>query len=441
LPDESWPGLEVFRVVEEDGELAVSKARPRGQRSMQESDDDAEPRPMKSPLLTRMLHLRARLVPEELQLGWMPILLLGYLAFLFLPAIFGSQGNEAAWDVPYGLVAPTLGSVLIFLPLYFYAFRLSGIRAILCMLAIAALAFVLLPINGFANTYLIYAIAITAFLNIPLPQRIGWMGVLLAAFLIETRLIGISLFVFALTAIISVAVFFSNHFQIENSRKRAALKLSHDEVRRLAALAERERIGRDLHDLLGHTLSLIALKSELAGKLLDRDIDGARREIDEVTRVARDALSQVRRAVTGIRAAGLAAELASARQLLESDGVSFTYVMDEVTLSVEQETGLALVLREAITNIQRHARAHRARVVLESTRNSLQLSIEDDGRGSAIVAGNGLNGMRERVESLGGELRIDSVRDKGTRIEITLAQTNSALAAAPIPAQHRIALD
>jgi two-component system, NarL family, sensor histidine kinase DesK len=388
-----------------------------------------------------MLHWRARLVPEELQLGWMPFLLLGYLAFLFLPTIFGDQGNQAAKDVPYGLLGPTLGSVLIFLPLYFYAYRLSGIRAILCMLAIAALAFLLLPINGFANTYLIYAIAISAFLNISLPQRIGWMGVLLAMFLVETRLIGIPLFVFALTAIISVAVFFSNHFQIENSRKRAALKLSHDEVRRLAALAERERIGRDLHDLLGHTLSLIALKSELAGKLLDRDLDGARREIDEVTRVARDALSQVRRAVTGIRAAGLAAELASARQLLESDGVSFTYLIDEVELSVEQETGLALVVREAITNIQRHARAHRARVVLESTQNSLCLSIDDDGRGSAIVAGNGLNGMRERVESLGGELRIDSVRDRGTRIEIRMAPAHSALAAGHVPAQNRTVAD
>jgi two-component system, NarL family, sensor histidine kinase DesK len=392
-------------------------------------------------LMTRLLRWRAALIPEELQLGWMPFLLLGYLAFLFLPTIFGGHGSDGASGVPYGALGPTLGSVLIFLPLYFYAYRLSGIRTILCMLAIAMLAFVLLPINGFSNTYLIYAVAISAFLNIPLAQRVGWMTFLLAIFLAETRLVGIPLFVFALTAIISVAVFFSNHFQIENARKRAALKLSHDEVRRLAALAERERIGRDLHDLLGHTLSLIALKSELAGKLIDRDVAGARREIDEVTAVARDALSQVRRAVTGIRAAGLAAELASARQLLESDGVSFTYSIDEVELSTEQETGLALVVREAITNIQRHARAQRARVVLESTRSSLHLSIEDDGRGSSIVAGNGLSGMRERVESLGGQLRIDSIRDKGTRIDVTLVPAASMLAGQRVPMQNRTASD
>ncbi|MEE7546994.1 sensor histidine kinase, partial [Xanthomonas sp. Kuri4-1] len=76
------------------------------------------------------------------------------------------------------------------------------------------------------------------------------------------------------------------------------LRLSQDEVRRLAATAERERIGRDLHDLLGHTLSLVALKSDLAGRLLERDPAAARREIDEVSRVSREALAQVRRAVS-----------------------------------------------------------------------------------------------------------------------------------------------
>ena len=90
-------------------------------------------------------------------------------------------------------------------------------------------------------------------------------------------------------------------------RKDAVLLLSQEEVRRLAATAERERIGRDLHDLLGHTLSLVALKADLAGRLLPRDPRAAQREIEELGQVAREALGQVRRAVSGIRAAGLAA--------------------------------------------------------------------------------------------------------------------------------------
>ena len=99
--------------------------------------------------------------------------------------------------------------------------------------------------------------------------------------------------------------------------KNEQLRLSHEEVRRLAATAERERIGRDLHDLLGHTLSLITLKLELSRRLFDRDHEAARRELEEAERVARHALAEVRSAVTGYRATGIAAELASARLLLQ----------------------------------------------------------------------------------------------------------------------------
>jgi two-component system sensor histidine kinase DesK len=375
---------------------------------------------MKHSIRTRLQHWRGRLVPEELELGWMPFLFLGYLVFLFFPSIFPKVIGQDYRDVPYGLLGPTLGSIAIFLPLYFLAYRSTGIRAILCMLAIASLCLVLLPINAFANTYLIYAIAIAAFVDADLWRRLTWVIAILSAFLIEILALRIPLFVFALTAFISIAVFFANHFQVENSRKRVALKLSHDEVRRLAALAERERIGRDLHDLLGHTLSLIALKSELAGKLLVRDAAAAHREIDEVTRVAREALSQVRRAVTGIRAAGLDAELASARQMLESDGVGFSHVLGDVDLQTEQETVLAMIVREATTNIQRHARARQARVVLEVKSGCARLTIVDDGNGNPIVVGNGLRGMRERIEAIGGSLSIESERGRGTCIGVEL---------------------
>ena len=375
---------------------------------------------MKHSIRKSLLHWRSRLVPDELELGWMPFLFLGYLVFLFFPSVFPAVIGQSDRGVPYGLLGPTLASIAIFLPLYFLTYRSKGARAILCMLAIASLCLVLLPINAFANTYLIYAVAFAAFIDADLWRRLTWVIAMLSAFLVEILVLRIPLFVFALTAFISIAVFLANHFQVENSRKRVALKLSHDEVRRLAALAERERIGRDLHDLLGHTLSLIALKSELAGKLLARDAAAAHREIDEVSRVAREALSQVRRAVTGIRAAGLAAELASARRMLESDGVHFTYDLGEIELRTEQETVLAMVVREATTNIQRHARARRARVALEADSGFARLSISDDGHGNAIVSGNGLRGMRERVEAIGGSLAIDSERGRGTSVTIEL---------------------
>ena len=211
-----------------------------------------------------------------------------------------------------------------------------------------------------------------------------------------------------------------------NEAKDAEIRLSHDEVRRLAATAERERIGRDLHDLLGHTLSLIALKSELAGKLLARDPVAARREIADVERITRDALAQVRSAVSGMRAAGLVGEVASARLLLECAGVRFSYSGFESEVPPAQETCLALALREAATNIQRHARATSAQAELIVDGDATQLRVSDNGNGGIHSHGNGLTGMRERVEALGGSLKIATVRGQGTTLEIRLPIATAA---------------
>lgn len=201
-----------------------------------------------------------------------------------------------------------------------------------------------------------------------------------------------------------------------SQEKDAALALSHEEVRRLAATAERERIGRDLHDLLGHTLSLITLKLELARKLADRDPQASRRELADAEQVARDALAQVRSAVTGIRSADLAAELASAKLMLESSRVQLEYNAPPGELPPELERGLALVLREAVTNIARHARASQAKIEFACEAKTVQLCIGDDGRGGVQVDGNGLAGMRDRVRALGGTLSVDSPRHGGTRL-------------------------
>ncbi|WP_225589520.1 sensor histidine kinase [Pseudoxanthomonas sp. PXM01] len=371
-----------------------------------------------SPLLRSLTRARDRLVPEALGLGWMPIFLLGYLVFLFVPLLVQSNANwgqSVRW-----YLWPTLLSVAVFLPMYFLAYRGSAMTRVLCTLGIAALGYGLMSFNAFSNTYVIYAAAFVALLPGRLWTRVGALFALLGGYCGMAAWLGFPAFVPAVTAIISVAVFTGNYFQSETVRKRAELKLSHDEVRRLAALAERERIGRDLHDLLGHTLSLVALKSDLAGRLVERDPQAARNEINEVSRVARDALAQVRRAVTGIRAAGLAAELASAKLLLESDGVTLRYEAQEAVVPPDLETVLALALREAVTNIQRHARATLAEVSLTSTDAQVRLRIRDNGVGSAAVPGNGLAGMRERVESRGGQLRIDSTLRQGTSVEIVL---------------------
>jgi two-component system sensor histidine kinase DesK len=304
--------------------------------------------------------------------------------------------------------------------LYFAAYRQSGLRVLLYAAAFSILGYALLGINTSANTYLIYAGALLPFSGIALRSSIAIILGGLALLAIESawldwplKFIAIEV---AVTAIVSIAVCAANHYAREKRLRQAELKLSHEEVRRLAGLAERERIGRDLHDLLGHTLSLITLKSELAVRLFDRDPLAARREIVDVERVARDALGQVRRAVSGIRSAGLAAELASARLLLESGNVHLEYVLSDTPLPAELETVLALTVREAVTNIQRHAHATTARVDLSIVDGEARLRVEDDGRGGVIDPGNGLSGMRERLRAFGGRLEIQSARGRGTHL-------------------------
>lgn len=237
---------------------------------------------------------------------------------------------------------------------------------------------------------------------------------------------------------VALSVSVANLLYRLNGQKDWELKLSHDEVRRLAATAERERIGRDLHDLLGHTLSLITLKLELSRRLLDRDSEAARREMEEAERVARHALAEVRSAVTGIRTTGLAAELASARLLLGSSAIAFDYITTVQELPSRIESELALVLREAVVNIHRHAQASSADAKVQLIGNELTLCIADNGRGTAGTEGNGLCGMRERVRALGGTMSFESEKGKGTRVMVRIPLTAGERRELP-PEQRRLA--
>lgn len=279
-----------------------------------------------------------------------------------------------------------------------------------------------------------YIIFACSYMGVNGSMRLGLMrmGIIIGIFLLTAQFAfhwPISV-MFAL-AFIAFSVGTVNMIYRFNSQRDAELKLSHDEVRRLAAMAERERIGRDLHDLLGHSLSLIALKLELSRRLMDRDSVSARHEMEEAERVARHALAEVRSAVTGIRATGIAAELASARLLLSASMVNFDYVSDVPALPERVEATLALVLREAVTNIHRHAHATAAEARVEVKGNVLTLCISDNGKGGAGAEGNGLCGMRERVKALGGTLSFESSRGQGTRVRVSLPLTAADRLLAP----------
>jgi two-component system sensor histidine kinase DesK len=197
---------------------------------------------------------------------------------------------------------------------------------------------------------------------------------------------------------------------------------SRQALRAQASAAERERIGRDLHDLLGHTLSLITLKLELSRKLADSDPKRSRAEANDAETVARQALVQVRAAVTGMRATDLHGEIASAGLLLQSRGVSWQ-AHAPPPLPPALDTTLSLVLREAVTNIARHAEAETARLQFVVAGDVLQMIISDDGRGVGNRRGNGLTGMRERVEALDGVLSIEGGKGIGSQLTISVPLT------------------
>jgi two-component system sensor histidine kinase DesK len=201
-------------------------------------------------------------------------------------------------------------------------------------------------------------------------------------------------------------------------RADAKLRMAQEEIERLAKTAERERIARDMHDVLGHSLSLIVLKSELAGHFAASKPEESAREIKEIETIARGALAEVRRTITGYRSEGFVAELTSATRALQAAGVEVRAPEKPPMLTARHEAMLSMVLREAVTNILRHARASECSIELSSAGAVTNLIIADNGLGNIRSEGNGLRGMRERVQELGGKLMLDS--DRGTRLQIEL---------------------
>ena len=266
---------------------------------------------------------------------------------------------------------------------------------------ITALAAAFAPINPGSSTLWVFAAAGLCAVGPP-AAVMRWVGVLLGVLAVEAWLAPLSVWYWAPAAVFAVVIAGVKIHYSELHRADASLRLAHEEVARLAKVAERERIGRDLHDLLGHSLTLIALKSELAGKLVGRDPGAAGREIGEVERISREALAEVRSAVAGYRSADLAAELAGARLALIAAGVEPRLAAAPVDLPRERASALALALREAVTNVVRHARASTCTVRLAAAEARVVLEVEDDGCGGVLREGSGLAGMRERIAALGG---------------------------------------
>lgn len=353
-------------------------------------------------------------VADNLKLGkwpWLDLVHLLWTIWVFITPVF-SGGFTPGW------MLTTLWSYPLFVLLYLATLLVPRRNAPLCALAMIVLAFVLLRTYPSGISYFIFGcVMLRTGYSRSTTRYLLELAALNAAFVVLASWIGYPWQTIAWVPVITAIIGLIVNVERTSSEKEAALRLSHEEVRRLAATAERERIGRDLHDLLGHTLSLITLKLELSRKLFERDPARSQNELAEAEQIARDALAQVRSAVTGFRAADMAAEIASAHLLLESSRVHLRHAPPP-PMPGWIESGLAMVLREAVTNIARHAQASEAMIALRIEADAAVLEVGDDGRGGVAANGNGLAGMRERVAALGGHMQIDSPRGGGTRLTV-----------------------
>ena len=311
-----------------------------------------------------------------------------------------------------------IAALAVFVPLYLVAHKAAHRFRWIGVLGLFVLGVFYVPYNQSACGIFIY---VAVSLSEVTDSTNGVIALLLlqsAAIVVETMVLHLSAWMWLLGIGFSL-LFGMNRLRMkQKDRGDAKLRMAHEEIEQLAKAAERERIARDMHDVLGHSLSLIVLKSELAGRLLTGQPARAALEIAEIESAAREALAEVRKTITGYRSEGFASELARAAQVLETAGVRLHKPAKPPYLAPRHEATLSLVLREAVTNIVRHAGASECSIEVSTVRDRTQMVIADDGRGDIREEGNGLRGMRERVRELGGSLSLAS--DGGTRLQIDL---------------------
>jgi two-component system, NarL family, sensor histidine kinase DesK len=346
---------------------------------------------------------------------WVALL---YSVYFFIAPAYGH--SFAVWMKYAALYAA-------FLILYFLATELTGRRQAVVFVLFFLIAFLYCALSEKTYGAFVYPFATLCLFVTRLRTLFLVLIAMMAGVVVEAYLLGRSFAAAQELLLICLIFGLSNFAFAQQARINAQLERANSEIERLSKEAERERIARDLHDLLGHTLTVITVKLDLARRLLSQDSDRARNEIAEAEQTARNALAEVREAISGYRAEGLDAEISRARRSLLSADVKLTTALAPVHLSSGQIDVLCLALREAVTNIVRHAHATLCHITLLEKDAAIHFTIEDNGLGGHIQEGNGLRGMRERVQSITGTVKLTTPANGGTSLDILLPPQSTAL--------------
>jgi two-component system sensor histidine kinase DesK len=361
--------------------------------------------------------IHTRLLPEDRNLSYIPYLSLAYLTIFFVNIYFNPVSG-------YDLVA-VIGTIIVFLICYFRAYWCQGRQLVFCIISILILGMAMSAINFGASVFFVYGAVFCAYFKTQKMSMYALIMVIISIGLFSALTHQSGYFWIPATLFSFIIGLMLIH-QEEVDRKNKAIKLSQQQIQALAQTAERERISRDLHDILGHSLSVITLKSELASKMIDKEmpLEKIRNEIKQVEQLSRETLAQVRGAVTGYNQATIDTELLQAGVATDAANITLNTTISSMPLSPTIESQLALILREAITNIIRHADTQQAWVSLSNNDSTIELSISDQGNMENYQANTGLNNMRERINKLGGSMIIES---KPTCLRFNVPITSSSL--------------
>lgn len=348
--------------------------------------------------------------PTWREVEWWWLAFLGMLAFQ--PAFDPAMGT-GDWVVA-GIVA------VAYVPIYAIGW-VGGDRVLVpVLLATLALGVLVTPFNGGGSVLFVYAGAFAGPLHPPeRARRWMWAATVLVAVLAATSSVPFpyAVMFFAPSLVLIWVVGRGTMEEAARERESARLRIDNARIEHLATMGERERIARDLHDLLGHTLTAVVVRAQLVQRLAPDDPARAAEEAEGIEAAARDALAAVRETVSGYRVASLATEVEQARAALAAVGVTAEVEGVDVDVAPSVETALALALREAVTNVVRHAAATHCRIRVVRDGDELRMEVADDGRGGGLE-GNGLRGMRERISALGG--RVERVSSTGTVVTVAV---------------------
>ncbi len=328
-----------------------------------------------------------------------PLPWLAYLPFYAMPWLWKPPGET-------GLIVSIVG-IALFLPVYLRGYSAGQKTRAVAATIILAIGCGLAPFGGSWTVFPIYAAAMVGHLQPP-----GRAIVAILAIAILTSAVGIALEQMTLWwlpgVLLAMMTGFGTFSREAFYNRTQALLASQEEVRRLAGTAERERMARDLHDVVGRTLTLIALRADLAAKLVTPDADAAQAEMRAVAEIARTGLADVRAALSGAAGGSLGHELDLSCEALRAAGTAVNVTGDITNIPPDAGAVLAMTLREAVTNVIRHAGADTCRIDLTVDATTAGVRIVDDGRGGSFREGHGLTGMRQRLAAAGGTLEVAS---------------------------------